>query len=363
MKRALAYINGPRPLKDFIWYYLAYGKEYTWDLVCQPMVKEMKLEEICRRSGLFENIFVPDSLFYQPKGKLVRIGLKMTAYWVLGQSKRYARREINKITDINQYDHMCLSTTVGVTCGLMALCADNNVTIDLLEHGLGDITDSHTQFDFSRICEKNYLVAYAFAKMGYFNFNGLFPLKSMKKCNRFSEQPDMLSKELYKSVQVLNDMSLIDKNKYKSFIDRTFGCAEIGADIKAVLFTATLIDFTENYNQCIIQTLNYLKEQGYKKILLKRHPRDFAEYQCDGIEVVEVDPMIPGENVIDMLKGQKVYFMSTSTTMWEVINKNIELSVFKYKLLDASMLHTHHFETDIKYMNLNDYSKFRIIEI
>ena len=81
-KRAVAYIGGPRQLQDFIWYYLANGKVYTWDLVCQPMYKEMGLEKICRQSGLFEEIYLPDSFLTRPRNELIKIGVEMVFCWL-----------------------------------------------------------------------------------------------------------------------------------------------------------------------------------------------------------------------------------------------------------------------------------------
>ena len=74
-KKALMYIGGYRQLKDFIWYYLYKGKTYNWDLVCQPMFDEMPLKEICERTEIFHNIYMPEPYIYYEISQYVHIFL------------------------------------------------------------------------------------------------------------------------------------------------------------------------------------------------------------------------------------------------------------------------------------------------
>lgn len=353
-KKALAYIGGPKQLKDFIWYYLAYGKDFEWDLVCQPMVKEMRLEEICQRSGLFHNIFVPESFFYQPRIKLVKTGLEMTIYWMFGQNKKYALKEVDKITNIKQYEHMCLSTTRGVICGLMALCGGDHMSIDLLEDGV-DATNENVKFEIKRLFEADYLISYAFAKMGYFNANAIFPLKSTKKCNRYSEHPEKLSSSLYKNVFFLNDMSKVDREKYEKLLNQTFGVIDDMDDIEAILFTTSMRDFTSNYKLCNDLVMNYLKEKKYKIIAVKRHPRDIGIYNYTNINVREYDSMIPGEDFVDRMGKQEIYFMYPSTLL---------LSFTKNRQLGGK-IHVFHFmelQKNAQYRNLFEKSLQEVVQ-
>ena len=331
-KKALAYLGGSRQLEDFIWYYLYKGKDYDWTLVCQPMFKKMKLSEVCEKAGIFKNIIQVDSYFAQSFSELVKIGIKMGIYWITGQNKKYAVKEINKITNLEQYDLLCVSTSRGVTPGLMILASDAEC-IDLMEDGLGDNTDANIKFDIKRIFESKYFIAYCFAKMGYFNINGIFPLKSTKKCNRYSENPESLSKNLYKNVFQLNDMTRIDKEEYKQIVDKAFGKIENLSDAEAIVFTTPLKDFTNDYEKYNDIMMQYLRDCGYKKIVMKKHPRDMSTYKNYGMKVIEVNPMIPGEKIVEIINDQKIFFMYTPTTMRSLQAVGKEANVFVFKEL------------------------------
>lgn len=335
MKRAVAYIGSPRQFQDFIWYYLAYGKEYEWDLVCQPMVKEMKLEETFKRSGLFRNIYVFAPFWGRSLGELVQVGSKMILYWLMGQNKKYARKEINKIINLNKYEHICLATTEGVFEGMMALCADQ-ISVDLLEDGLGDNPDPHEKFNIYRLKENRYLISYVFAKMGYFNYRAIFPLKSTKKCIRYSINPEIVYRELYKEVRQLNDMTLVDRDEYTDLVKKAFGINQVGEKFDAVLFSTPLTDFTQDCRYYNKRILEYLKEQGYHKILLKKHPRDVFDYKCEDLEIIETDSWIPGENLLEALKGYRLFFMAPSSTIRAIKDRSVNICIFKYPNLKNS---------------------------
>lgn len=362
-KRAVAYIGGPRQLQDFIWYYLANGKVYTWDLVCQPMYKEMGLEKICRQSGLFEEIYLPDSFLTRPRNELIKIGVEMVFCWLAGRNKQYARHEIAKFMDLNQYSHMCLSTTRGVTCGLMALAADEAISIDLLEDGQGDNTDAHAKMEIKRWREPFYLVSWFFAKMGYCNPNGMFPLKSMKRCCRYSAEPDCLSVELYKEVHRLYDMTLIDTAEYEELKNKTFGEAADFSEAQAVLFTTNMKDFAPNPEYYVQKIGSYFETEGYGKVAVKKHPRDLNSYNIHNGQIIMLSPMIPGENIVGMIKKQKIFFMYPSTTLTAFENKHIEISIFLFLELKDNAYYMSHFEKGFSIVREISGITLKIIEI
>lgn len=344
-KKALAYIGGPRQLQDFLWYYLAYGKEYTWDLVCQPMNEQMHLDEICTRTGLFENIFLPEPFLTRSKMEMIKVGLTMSIHWLFGGNKRYATKEINKFVDLNKYTHICLSTTRGVTCGMMALAANDSMTIDLMEDGQGDNTDAKAKLEWNRIREPYYIVSYAFAKMGYCNPSGMFPLKSTKRCRRFSAKPELLSKELYKEVLPLYDMALINEGEYQDLISKTFGQIPDFSDANAILFTTNIGDFTTDTKGYVNAVCEYINAQKYGKIAVKKHPRDLGEYEKITCPVVPLDKRIPGEKIAELIVTQKIYFMYPSTTCEAFANKEQELIIFKFKELSNDLYYKSHFDS------------------
>lgn len=353
-KRALAYIGGPRQLKDFFWYYLYKGKDYEWDLVCQPMFKEMKLKEVCQKAGIFHDIFMPDSFFAESNIKLAVIGLKMTFYWVIGKNKSYARREINKITPIDQYDLICVSTTRGVVPGMITLCAES-AEIDILEDGLGDDTDENAHFELKKIAVPRYVPAFFFAKMNYFNIDGMFPLASTKRCNRYSGAPKKISKSLYKNVYQLYDMSIINTLEYQELNRKTFGDMEDISHMDAILFTTNLKDFTAEYQKYNALVCSYFEQKGYQTIALKKHPRDLSNYNFDDIKVTEMNPMIPAENIVDIIDHQDIYFMFPSTTIAELSGKGKKVTIIKFKELAGGGYYKQRFTETSKILE-NEYN-------
>lgn len=341
-RKALMYLGGYRQLKDFIWYYLYKGTDFDWDLVCQPMFEEMPLREICERTGIFHDIFMPKPYITQSKSKLLLFSIKMILYWLLGKSKQFAQKEIAQICDLNKYDLICISTTRGVTPGLIAYAAEG-MELDLLEDGIGDNTDANIRFDLKRIFELRYVASYLFAKMGYFNIGCIFPLESTKKFARYSDKPDELSECLYKSIHQMNDMSSIDISEYSAITDRTFEKIDDISDADALLFTASLKDFdSKRYINCNKAAVRYLCEQGYKKIIFKRHPRDYTPYEFDNfIMVEEIEPYITAEDIISLVNKQDVYFMFPSSAVLEMKDASDNSYIFKFRELSDKSLYIH----------------------
>lgn len=362
-KRAIAYIGGPRQLQDFIWYYLAYGKKYTWDLVCQPMNKEMHLDEICRRIGVFENIFSPPPFLTRSRSQMIKVGLEMSLNWVVGANKRYARNQIQKYVDLSRYDHICLSTTRGVTCGMMALVADDSISIDLMEDGQGDNTDANAKFELKRVREPFYMVSYAFAKMGYCNPSGLFPLKSTRKCRRFSAKPDLLCKELYKEVLPLYDMAIVNIDEYNELVDKAFGKIENFSDVDAILFSTNMKDFTLDDRHYVELVCKYINGQEYSKVAIKKHPRDLGDYDTIRCDIEVFDKRIPGERIVEKVENQKVYFMYPSTTCEAFENTGKEITIFKYKELDEDLYYISHFDTSFSQIQKIPGINVKIVEV
>lgn len=348
MKSALMYIGGYRQLKDFIWYYLYKGKSYDWDLVCQPMFDEMPLREICERTGIFHNIYMPEPYITQQKARLLLLSIRMFFYWLVGKSKQFALGEVEKICDLNEYSLICLSTTRGVTPGLIA-CAAEGMELDLLEDGIGDNTDAGIWFELKGILDARYTASYLFAKMGYFNIDCIFPLESTKKFARYSNDPEKLSKCLYKSTHQMNDMSAIDIDEYKKIIEKTF--EDIGdiSDADAVLFSARLMDFNSKlYLDCNMAVSQYLHEKKYKKVIFKRHPRDYTLYEFDSsIAVDEVEPYIVAEDIISLADKQDLIFMYPSFAMLEMNAAPNRSYILKFNKLSNTRLYVQGYERAI----------------
>lgn len=360
-KKAVVYVGGPKQLKDFIWYYLAYGKDYEWTMVCQPMFPEMKLKEKCEKTELFENVIEYNSYWGKSTFSLAIDSIKMTAYWLVGKNKQYAVKELSKIIDIKDYDLAVVSTTRGVTPGLIALNSDE-LTVEILEDGLGDFVDPDAKFELKHVFESSYVIAYIFAKMNYFNYQAKFPLKSTKNCYRYSEQPEKAGEKQYKGVRLMNDMSLVDSDEYKEIVDRTFGSAQIIEEVDAVFFTTGLISYTSEEGADLLNNriVEYLKNdlQG-KRLAIKKHPRDTFDYNIEGVETILIDAMIPGEGLTDYITTQKVYFTHPSSVAYRLFEKNMTCNLFHCaELKNFKVKRTKQFEYELDFTKkVDDYQE------
>lgn len=328
------YVGGYRQLKDFIWYYLYKGKCYDWDLICQPMFKEMPLREICERTKIFHNIYMPEPYITQKKSNLILFSIRMFSYWLLGRAKEFSKKEIAKICDLNEYCLICISTTRGVTPGLIA-CAAEGEELDLLEDGIGDNTDANIRFELKRLLDLRYVASYVFAKMGYFNIDCSFPLESTKKFGRYSNRPQELSQCLYKSIHQMNDMSVINADEYAAIINRTFKKVSDISDADTILFTARMKDFNSKlYLNCNKSVMEYLCKKNYKTVIFKRHPRDYTKYEFEeSITIKEIEPYIIAEDIIPLTRGQDLIFMFPSATLLGMNGISNKIFILKFREL------------------------------
>lgn len=360
-KKALVYIGGPKQLKDFIWYYLAYGKEYDWTMLCQPMFPEMKLKEICQKTEIFEDIIEIKSYWGKSYFSLAIDSLKMFAYWVVGKNKVYAKKEILKVVDIDKFDLVVVSTTRGVTPGLIT-CNSDSQRIEILEDGLGDFVDPEAKFHISHIFESSYLISYMFAKMNYFNYEAKFPLPSTKNCYRYSEQPEKVGAVMYKGVRKLNDMSLVEMSDYECLVEKTFGTPRVIEEVDAVFFTTGLVSYTseEGANKLNSRIVKYLQnELNGKKLAIKKHPRDTYNYDIPGVETILIDAMIPGEDLFRYITNQKVYFTHPSSIAYQLFERKSICNIFHCEeLKNDKVKRTKQFEYEIDFRKkINDYGE------
>lgn len=362
-KKALVYIGGPKQLKDFIWYYLAYGQEYDWTMLCQPMFPEMKLKEICEKTGIFEDVIEVDSYWGKSYISLAIDSLKMIAYWVIGKNKLYAKKEVSKMVDIEKFDLVVVSTTRGVTPGLIT-CNSDKQKVEILEDGLGDFVDPNAKFHISHIFESSYLIAYMFAKMNYFNYEAKFPLPSTKNCYRYSEQPEKVGATLYKGVRKLNDLQLVDQKEYDSLVEKTFGTPKIIEEVDAVFFTTGLVSYTseEGANKLNSRIVKYLQKELFgKKLAIKKHPRDTYDYDISGVEVILIDAMIPGEDLFRYITDQQVYFTHPSSIAYKLFERKRMCNIFHCEELKSDKVQrTKQFEYEIDFSKkVKDYGENR----
>ena len=84
-----------------------------------------------------------------------------------------------------------------------------------------------------------------------------------------------------------------------------------------ILFTTPLQEDFKCTDEEIYAMVKHLRDDfGYSKMVLKRHPRDYYEYNIEGIEFVECPKNIPGQFMDYLFNGDDLYlFPSTVSFM------------------------------------------------
>jgi hypothetical protein len=362
MKKALVYIGGPKQLEDFIWLYLFLGEGYEWTLICQPMYPEMGLKNTCEASKLFKNIIMVDAYITKSKFILAIEFCKMFFYWAIGKSTFYAKREIKKIINLEEYETVVVPTTRGVTSGMLVLAADCD-NIILTEDGMGDIVNPDEKLSIREWGSFIRLGEYISSKLGYFNLNGRFPLKSFNKCVKYTQYVNEVSTKLYKSVRLLNDFSKIDMQAYTSIIQRTFGTLDKYEDCCAIVFTTNLLDFTKAPEKQIKKVERYMSvKYENSNIVLKKHPRDLYNYMFEGLKIEHINPMLPAENLIDFIEDKDIYFFYPSTVVKFFLKKNYYIRIFKFTNISENYEYSFNKGLSVVTEGLDDYN-LEIIKI
>lgn len=310
-RRGLVIIYDPHSLQQFIWYYCTYKRGKDWDAICLPNgYKGTYMDDYCRKSGIFSKIFTDDTDFLElPYAKKARIFIKLVAYYVIGQRKQCCKSILNEyVGNIDQYDELAAICDIGFISGLFALLGREKRVI-YFDDGSGDYNPRSRWKSYSLKSIMAKVQGFLLSWMGYSCY-GRFYFEPTKYCYKFSAATERMKYRNYRKMLDLN-ISKTDTDLYNKILDRVYPeIKQICFDkVEAVFFTDNLSGFTSNYQAYCNKCARYIG-QRYKNILLKKHPRDFSDYEFGtDVKVQEVNNEIPAEILFSYLKGKPIYFM------------------------------------------------------
>jgi len=365
-------LSNPRSLYEFIWYYATYGMDKEWQAVCFPFAGvDMQIEKYAEKTGIFKQIYNAD-INFQHAGLKERVKefFRMFGYAVRGRQQEYAQRLFSKYVDLSEFETIVTMSDFSVAFGSV-LTYGKDAEVIILEDGRSDYAErSFSPFKNEFGCSL-WMQALFLCALGYSNPTTFMPLRTTKNCVKFSTYPDKMEYRDYKSIEHLFDMSKTNKILFENLVRKTF-LSSMETEIKhseAVLFTTPMSDFvgSEEEQEFIQRMLNYLR-QKYKSISIKRHPRDFANYNMfSEMKIFELGGEIPGEILLSQFVTKGMYFSYPSSILMQVAALDIKPNLFymedmmkwneennnefKRKFLERTS-----FERDIRLMNCTDYN-------
>lgn len=336
MKKALVCIHTAKSFCDFLWYYVTYGEEYDWDVVVDTTLSYEEQEQYYKSKGLFKNIY---GYRYNIWDKKYSLFARYIINYITFGRKRFARKIINEIVDIDSYERIVLIGNCQPLEGaIMCLADEKNVV--MLEDGVLDYierTDKFIKLDKKWV---NNVAFYLLAKMGYISPCGHYKVKNTRNCDKFCTFPERLDKTEFRSLNKLKELNESNRAKYEEYIKKIF---ELDIDTlnkpnKIVLFTAPLAGFAVDVSDEIKRTVEYIKEKyPDSNIFIKRHPKDLSYYDFgDSVNVIEINKSIPGEIVLDNFSFDNEIYMFPSGILMNLIG-NHSYEILYYESIEAKM--------------------------
>ncbi len=326
-KKGLAVIYDPHNVYQFLWYYCTYGKDIEWYALCLPnSYKGEYLSKECKKMNIFKEIY-SDSIPFDSLSLKKKIGLflKMFCYAVIGRQKAFAKKMLASYINGLDFDTAVILTDVGFISGLFCLFGKEKEIV-ILEDGMGDYINRKYSNIFSHIHNFFDVQGYLLSVLGYSNTGHYFPLRTTKNCIKYCSHPDKMLYKKYKEMKVLFDMTSTDIDLLKKNIAIMYPDIEQFFSEKkdCILLTTPISDYVTDSTKYVNSIENYINE-NFKNILIKRHPRDKAEYHFNSnVTVSEIDQKIPAEVLLPYLSGMKIYFCEISST-------NLYMTQFKYE--------------------------------
>lgn len=341
MKKGLVIVYDPHNLYQFLWYYASYGRDVSWTALCLPNgSKGEYMGEYCEKSKIFERVIRSEESFEKKDvmQKLIVL-IQMVWYHILGKETDYCKKILNEYIDIEKYSDICVMTDVGIVSGA-AVAMGQEKKVVIFEDGIGDYAERKSRFEFNYLKNPYTMIGFWIAKMGYSNPGHYSELKTTQYCIKYSSHPQKMQYQKYSSHMQLYDYSQTDLSVLDEICKRTYGDwnkSEI-ADCEAIVFTEAFNAFGVESNYIEKELFEYLKKK-HKKILVKKHPLDTAEYTSDDeLEIRIISNEIPGEVLIPYLEGKKIYFLGMSSLLMYMteLKQNIKFFYFEKIYEDAS---------------------------
>ena len=312
MKKGLAVIYDPHNLYQFLWYYCNRGKQREWDALCLPNgYKGEYMHTYCENAGIFRRIYRDDTDYsVLPMANKVRIFARMVLYWILGHRTEYCRKLLNQYVNEKEYDEIVVIADVGVISGAcVALGKEKEVII--LEDGFTDYGTRPVFISVKEIFSLYKWQGFVMSLMGYCS-PGWFRLENDKYCIKYSTAPEKMKYTNYREIRKLFDANGTDNVLFEELLQKVYpSLSEYDYNADAVFLTTPLKSFLEDYTKYKQRVEAFIRECGFGKVLLKRHPRDEDEYYFgDNTEIEEIDNSIPAEVIFPYFRNKKAVTMA-----------------------------------------------------
>ena len=200
MSKGLAVIYDPHNLYQFIWYYSTYGADKKWDALCLPNgFKGQYMDAYCKKCGIFENIFTDEKDYISVSSReQLKIFFKMFGYALIGQQKRFCNSFLKNYVNIDEYDEINVMTDVGLVSGL-CIGLGKLKRVVIMEDGNGDYISRSYRNVFEHFFKMPTWKGFLLSLMGYSNTGHVFPLRTTKRCIKFSSHPELMAYKKYAS--------------------------------------------------------------------------------------------------------------------------------------------------------------------
>lgn len=357
MGKGLAIIYDPHNLYQFLWYYCTYGQNKKWDVLCLPNgFKGQYMDSYCEKCGVFDKIYSDDKDFLAvPLSEQLKIFLQMFGFAIIGQQKRFCRKFLNKYINLEEYDEINVMTDVGLVSGL-AIGLSSEIKIVIMEDGTADYLSRSYKYIFKYFFHIETWKGFMLAVLGYSNPGHIFPLRTTKRCEKYSSHPEIMSYSDYLSHKKLYDFSNTNMKLYESLVSNVYSDLK-NYDLNSydtIIFTECLDDYfvnPEHYQKLIEDYIS----SGSKKILIKKHPRDKANY-CfsQDVKVDFFDQSIPAEVMIPYLYNKTLFFTPVSSIMLYLDDEENSICSLHFTNVESSDILDSYFEYPSR-QNLESY--------
>lgn len=352
-KKALAVVAGPYRLLQVLWLTLKY-KEYDWSVVLLRYGENLSvvenLKKACLDSGVFQNVYTAITVGrYSTSIQKIRETLKMFFYYLIGKRKTYCLKLITNYISNFDYQLLCVAGSYSFFEGAVLNFSSDIETL-IIQEGLPDYIKTTTNYNKITDLASNFLY-----KMGYINLKANPDFGFYNTCTKYAALPDKLRYKGFKKTEYMFDNSLIDKNTFRTLIQKFFPVEAETYD--AVLFTAPLQLYSKNDFSELIQWLE--KNYKNKRILIKKHPQDTADYYCENVKIFNKYTEFPGEVLLQCVSKCRLYFLFPSNMLIDIVrNPEVDYYVIHFTGLDAA--YEKNFKRAVEFLEI---SSQKIIEL
>lgn len=344
-QRTLVVLTSPYILSQMLWFKSVDKTDDEWDVVVLKHGSEenqLKTAEQCRQSGVFDNVWIENRTLIEDS--LIKQGMHFACLFfncLFGRKKHFCKKYINHIVgDVDKYDRFLICHDFNLLSGCIMNLSEVG-KIYLFEDGLLDYLDVHRKPK----CSITSIACWLISKMGYMNYYDMktkkFPFKLDKKCIKFATFPGKLAYRDYYGIKPLFEYeSEAQREKYAALSKATF-TPNIELDFEG----AEVVYFTEPfYNpftklddvcQAYEQVHAYLKENfSDKKIFIKKHPRDYFDYDWNDLDLVIKYENVPAELFLSIMKTEnveKLIICNFSTFLLSCIKQGVDSTVLRVR--------------------------------